>query len=165
MPNVYQADTSQTPQGRFAIVVSRYNENITSKLLDGALKTLAEAGVPDESIDVAWVPGAWEIPLVAKEAALSGKYDAIIAIGAVIRGDTSHFEHVSAEMSKGLASVSMTQRIPVAFGVLTCDTLDQAISRSGSKGGNKGAEAALAAIEAANVMKQLRTGKEIDQNA
>lgn len=150
---------------RFCIVVSRFNSIFSEKLLEGAKDALLRHEVSHQSIDVIWVPGAWEIPLVAKEAALSGKYDAIIAIGAVIRGDTSHFEYVSAEMSKGLASVSMTQRIPVAFGVLTCDTLDQAISRSGSKGGNKGAEAALAAIEAANVMKQLRTGKEIDQNA
>ena len=150
---------------RLCIVVSRFNSIFSEKLLEGAKDALLRHEVSHQSIDVIWVPGAWEIPLVAKEAALSGKYDAIIAIGAVIRGDTSHFEYVSAEMSKGLASVSMTQRIPVAFGVLTCDTLDQAISRSGSKGGNKGAEAALAAIEAANVMKQLRTGKEIDQNA
>lgn len=99
------------------------------------------------------------------QAALSGKYDAIIALGAVIRGDTPHFEYVSAEMSKGLASVAMTQRIPVSFGVLTTDTMDQAVARSGSKGGNKGAEAALAAIETANIMNELRTGKEKEDHA
>jgi 6,7-dimethyl-8-ribityllumazine synthase len=150
---------------RFCIVVSRFNSFFSEKLLDGAKDALLRHEVGHQAVDVIWVPGAWEIPLVAKEAALSGKYDGIIALGAVIRGDTSHYEHVCAEMSKGLASVSMTQRVPVSFGVLTCDTLDQAISRAGSKAGNKGFEAAMAAIEMANVLKQLRTEKETDRNA
>jgi 6,7-dimethyl-8-ribityllumazine synthase len=150
---------------RFCIVVSRFNSFFSEKLLEGAKDALLRHEVGHQGIDVIWVPGAWEIPLIAKEAALSGKYDGIIALGAVIRGDTSHYEHVCAEMSKGLASVSMTQRVPVAFGVLTCDTLDQAVSRSGSKAGNKGFEAAMVAIEMANVLKQLRTEKETDRNA
>lgn len=150
---------------RFCIIVSRFNSIFSDKLLEGAKDMLLRHEVSHQSIDVIRVPGAWELPLVAKEAALSGLYDAIIALGAVIRGDTPHFEYVSAEMSKGLASVAMTQRIPVSFGVLTTDTMDQAVSRSGSKGGNKGAEAALAAIETANIIKQMRTGKEKEEHA
>ena len=150
---------------RFCIVVSRFNSLFSEKLLEGAKDMLLRHEVSHQAIDVIRVPGAWELPLVAKEAALSGKYDAIIALGAVIRGDTPHFEYVSAEMSKGLASVAMTQRIPVSFGVLTTDTMDQAVARSGSKGGNKGAEAAFAAIETANIMNELRTGKEKEDHA
>ena len=150
---------------RFCSVVSRFNSLFSEKLLEGAKDMLLRHEVSHQAIDVIRVPGAWELPLVAKEAALSGKYDAIIALGAVIRGDTPHFEYVSAEMSKGLASVAMTQRIPVSFGVLTTDTMDQAVARSGSKGGNKGAEAALAAIETANIMNELRTGKEKEDHA
>ncbi|MBL3539274.1 6,7-dimethyl-8-ribityllumazine synthase [Aminivibrio sp.] len=150
---------------RFCIVVSRFNSLFSEKLLEGAKDMLLRHDVSHHAIDVIRVPGAWELPLVAKEAALSGKYDAIIALGAVIRGDTPHFEYVSAEMSKGLASVAMTERIPVSFGVLTTDTMDQAVARSGSKGGNKGAEAALAAIETANIMNELRTGKEKEDHA
>ncbi len=150
---------------RFCIVVSRFNSLFSEKLLEGAKDMLLRHEVSHQAIDVIRVPGAWELPLVAKVAALSGKYDAIIALGAVIRGDTPHFEYVSAEMSKGLASVAMTQRIPVSFGVLTTDTMDQAVARSGSKGGNKGAEAALAAIETANIMNELRTGKEKEDHA
>ncbi|MGI6784398.1 MAG: 6,7-dimethyl-8-ribityllumazine synthase [Aminivibrio sp.] len=150
---------------RFCIVVSRFNSLFSEKLLEGAKDMLLRHDVSIRAIDVVKVPGAWELPLVAKEAALSGKYDAIIALGAVIRGDTPHFEYVSAEMSKGLAAVAMTQRVPVSFGVLTTDTMEQAVARSGSKAGNKGAEAALAAIETVNVIKELRSGKEIEENA
>lgn len=150
---------------RFCIVVSRFNSLFSERLLDGAMDMLLRHEVSHQAIDVVRVPGAWELPLVAKEAALSGKYDGIIALGAVIRGDTPHFEYVSAEMSKGLASVALTQRVPVAFGVLTCDTMDQAVARSGSKGGNKGAEAAMSAIETINVMKQIRTAKEDGEHA
>jgi 6,7-dimethyl-8-ribityllumazine synthase len=150
---------------RFCIIVSRFNSLFSEKLLEGAKDMLLRHDVSHQAIDIIRVPGAWELPLVAKEAALSGKYDAIIALGAVIRGDTPHFEYVSAEMSKGLASVAMAERIPVSFGVLTTDTMDQAVSRSGSKGGNKGAEAALAAIETANIMNELRTGKEKEDHA
>ena len=150
---------------RFCIIVSRFNSIFSDRLLEGATDMLIRHDVSHHSIDVIRVPGAWELPLVAKEAALSGKYDGIIALGAVIRGDTPHFEYVSAEMSKGLASVAMTQRVPVSFGVLTTDTMDQAVSRSGSKGGNKGAEAALAAMETANILKELRRGKEKEEHA
>ena len=150
---------------RFCIIVSRFNSFFSEKLLEGAKDALLRHDVSHHGIDIVWVPGAWEIPLVAKEAALSGKYDAIITLGAVIRGDTTHFELVCAEMSKGIASVGMTQRVPVTFGVLTCETMEQAVARSGSKAGNKGFEAAVAAIEMANILKQLRTEKETDQNA
>lgn len=150
---------------RFCIVVSRFNSIFSDRLLEGATDMLLRHDVSHHSIDVIRVPGAWELPLVAKEAALTGRYDGIIALGAVIRGDTPHFEYVSAEMSKGLASVAMNQRVPVSFGVLTTDTMDQAVSRSGSKAGNKGAEAALAAIETANILKELKTGKEMEDHA
>jgi 6,7-dimethyl-8-ribityllumazine synthase len=140
-----------------AIVASRFNELISSKLLEGAKDALLRHDVPHQSIEVYWTPGAWELPLVAKEAALSGRYDAIIALGAVIRGDTPHFDYVAAEMSKGLAHVGMEHRVPVVFGVLTCDTLEQALLRAGSKAGNKGADCACAAIEMANLLKNIRS--------
>ena len=139
-----------------AIVVSRFNELISSRLLDGAKDALMRHDVSGNSIEISWVPGAWELPLIAKELALTGKYDAIIALGAVIRGDTPHFDYVAAEMSKGLANVGLEHRIPIAFGVLTCDTLDQALIRAGSKAGNKGAECATVAIEMANLLKNIR---------
>ena len=140
-----------------AIVVSRFNELISNKLLEGAKDALFRHDVSHQAVDVCWTPGAWELPLVAKELALSGKYDAIIAIGAVIRGDTPHFDYVAAEMSKGLAHVGMEHRVPVIFGVLTCDTLEQALFRAGSKAGNKGADAACIAIEMANLLKNIRS--------
>lgn len=139
-----------------AIVASRFNELITSRLIEGAKDALMRHDVSGSSIEIFWVPGAWELPLIAKEIALTGKYDAIIALGAVIRGDTPHFDYVAAESSKGLASVGLEHRVPVLFGVLTCDTLDQALLRSGSKAGNKGADCALGAIEMANLIKNLR---------
>ncbi|MBQ3693412.1 MAG: 6,7-dimethyl-8-ribityllumazine synthase [Synergistaceae bacterium] len=139
-----------------AIVASRFNELITSRLIEGAKDALMRHDVSGNSIEIFWVPGAWELPLIAKELALTGKYDAIIALGAVIRGDTPHFDYVAAESSKGLASIGLEHRVPVLFGVLTCDTLDQALLRSGSKAGNKGADCALGAIEMANLMKNIR---------
>jgi 6,7-dimethyl-8-ribityllumazine synthase len=141
---------------RFALTASRFNELITSRLVDGAVDTLTRHDVKHQDIDVYWVPGAWELPLITKELALSGKYDAIIALGAVIQGDTPHFDYVCAEMSKGLATVSMEQRIPVGFGVLTCNTLEQALIRAGSKAGNKGSDAAMAALEMANLLARSR---------
>lgn len=138
------------------IVVSRFNELISSKLLEGAKDALLRHDVSHNAIEVYWVPGAWELPLVAKEMALCGKYDAIIALGAVIRGDTPHFDYVAAEMSKGLAHVGLEHRVPVLFGVLTCDTLDQALIRAGSKAGNKGADCACGAIEMANLLRNIR---------
>ncbi|NLV82184.1 MAG: 6,7-dimethyl-8-ribityllumazine synthase [Synergistaceae bacterium] len=145
---------------RFAIIASRFNELITSKLIEGAKDALSRHDVRHQDVDIYWTPGAWEQPLVAKEIALSGKYDAIIALGAVIKGDTSHNEYVAGEASKGLAIVALEHRIPVGFGIITCDTLEQALMRSGSKAGNKGAETALAALETANVLKEARTKKE-----
>ena len=142
-----------------AIVVSRFNELISNKLLEGAKDALLRHDVSHQQIEVYWVPGAWELPMIAKELALSGKYDAIVALGAVIRGDTPHFDYVAAEMSKGLAHVGMDQRVPVAFGVLTCDTLEQALLRAGSKAGNKGADCACSAIEMANLLKNIRLGE------
>ena len=141
---------------RFAIVASRFNELITGKLLGGAVDILTRHDVRHQDIDTYWVPGAWELPLIAKEIALTGKYDAIVALGAVIQGDTPHFDYVCAEMSKGLAHVGMEQRVPIGFGVLTCTTLEQALVRAGSKAGNKGAEAAMAALEMANLLKEAR---------
>ena len=146
-----------------AIVVSRFNELISNKLLEGAKDALLRHDVSHQNIEICWVPGAWELPLIARELAFSGKYDAIIALGAVIRGDTPHFDYVSAEMSKGLAHVGMEQRVPVLFGVLTCDTLEQALLRAGSKAGNKGSECACGAIEMANLLKNIRaSGKKED---
>jgi 6,7-dimethyl-8-ribityllumazine synthase len=144
---------------RFAIIASRFNELVSSKLIDGAKDALLRHDVRHQDIDVYWTPGAWEQPLVAKELALSGKYDAIVTVGAVIRGDTTHHIYVSTEASKGLAGVSLEYRVPVAFGILTCDNLEQALLRSGSKAGNKGVEAALAALETANLLKEVRADR------
>ncbi len=140
---------------RVGIVVSRFNEFITGKLLSGAMDALARHDVLLEHTDTAWVPGAFEIPLVAKKMAESGKYDAVICLGAVIRGATSHYDYVCAEVSKGIAQVSLTSGVPVIFGILTTDTIEQAIERAGSKAGNKGSEAATSAIEMVNLLKQL----------
>jgi len=141
---------------RFALVVSRFNELITGRLLEGAKDALIRHGVSHQNIDVYWTPGSWELPLTVKELALSGRYDAIVALGAVIRGDTPHFDYIASEMSKGLANVGLGHRVPVSFGVLTCDDLEQALQRAGSKAGNKGAEAAVAAIEMADLLNQIR---------
>jgi 6,7-dimethyl-8-ribityllumazine synthase len=140
---------------RFAIVVARFNEFITSRLLDGARDGLRRHGVADEDVDVAWVPGSFEIPLVARRLAQSGRYDAIICLGAVIRGATAHFEHVAGGVSSGLARVALDTDRPVIFGVLTTDTIEQAIERAGTKQGNRGYEAALTAIEMANLLRRL----------
>lgn len=140
---------------KVGIVVGRFNEFIGSKLLSGAVDTLKRHGVEEDDISVAWVPGAFEIPLAAKKMAKSGKYDAVICLGAVIRGATAHFEYVSAEVSKGIASVGLETEIPVAFGVLTVDTIEQAIERAGTKAGNKGSESAEAVIEMVNLFKEI----------
>lgn len=140
---------------KFAIVIARFNEFISGKLLSGCLDGLKRHGADEAKIDLVWAPGSFEIPLLAKKLATSGKYHAVICLGAVIRGATPHFDYVSAEVSKGVASASMDSGIPVIFGVLTTDNLEQAIERAGTKGGNKGFDAALAAIEMANVMKLL----------
>ncbi|MEB3102771.1 6,7-dimethyl-8-ribityllumazine synthase [Ferviditalea candida] len=145
---------------KFGIVVGRFNEFISSKLLSGALDALKRHGAESDDIEIAWVPGAFEIPLGARKMAESGKYDAVITLGAVIRGSTPHFEYVSSEAAKGVAAVSQRTGIPVIFGVLTTDSIEQAIERAGTKAGNKGWEAATTAIEMANLMKQFEEFKE-----
>jgi 6,7-dimethyl-8-ribityllumazine synthase len=140
---------------RFGIVLARFNELIGGKLLEGARDALIRHEVAEDDIDLVWTPGAFEIPLVAKRLAQSGRYDAVICLGAVIRGATPHFDYVAAEVSKGIASVALDTGVPVLFGVLTTDTIEQAIERAGTKAGNKGFEVAVAAIEMANVIGQL----------
>lgn len=140
---------------KFGIIVGRFNEFIGGKLLTGALDGLKRHGVEEDDIEIAWVPGAFEIPLTAKKMAKSKKYDAVICLGAVIRGATPHFDYVSNEVSKGIASVSLETEIPVIFGVLTTDTIEQAIERAGTKAGNKGYDAAVTAIDMANLLRQL----------
>lgn len=140
---------------KFCILVSRFNEFISSKLLSGAIDELVRHGVKEDNITVIWSPGAFEIPVLAKKCAKSGEYDAIIALGAVIRGSTPHFDYVSAEISKGIASVSLETGVPVIFGVLTTENIEQAIERAGTKAGNKGSDAAKAAIEMANLVKLI----------
>ena len=140
---------------KVGIVAARFNEFITSKLLDGALDGLKRHDVCEEDIHVAWVPGAFEIPLAAQKLAKSGKYDAVVCVGAVIRGATPHFDYVCAEASKGIAHVSLETGVPVAFGVLTTDNIEQAVERAGTKAGNKGADAAMCAIEMVNLMREM----------
>jgi 6,7-dimethyl-8-ribityllumazine synthase len=140
---------------KFAIVVSRFNDFITGRLLDGAVDALVRHGAKDEDIDVVKVPGAFEIPLAAKKVASKGLYHAVICLGAVIRGATPHFDYVASEVSKGVASVSLETGVPIAFGVITSDTIEQAVERAGTKSGNKGFDAAMTAMEMAQVMKKL----------
>ena len=144
------------PEGmKVGIVAARFNEIIVNKLLGGAVDGLVRHGVEEENITAAWVPGAFEIPLIAKKMAKSGKYDAIICLGAVIRGATSHYDHVCNEVSKGIASVSLESEIPVMFGVVTTENIEQAIERAGTKAGNKGYDCALGAIEMINLVRQI----------
>lgn len=140
---------------KVGVVVGRFNEFIVSKLLGGALDGLKRHGVNEDNVDVAWVPGAFEIPLIAKKMANTKKYDAVICLGTVIKGATPHFDYVCAEASKGIASVSLSSELPVVFGILTTDTIEQAIERAGTKVGNKGYDAAVTAIEMANLIKQF----------
>jgi 6,7-dimethyl-8-ribityllumazine synthase len=144
------------PVGRVAILVSRYNELITTRLLDGALALCAEAGLARDAIDVIWVPGAFELPVAAAAAAETGRYACLVALGAVIRGDTPHFEYVAGEAARGLNDVAVGRGVPVGFGVLTVDTMQQALDRAGGAAGNKGHEAAAAALQAADVIAQMR---------
>lgn len=151
MPNIIES--SLNAQGKkFAIVVSRFNDFITDRLVGGAVDALVRSGAADQDIDIIKVPGAFEIPLLAKKAAVAGKYDAIICLGAVIRGATPHFDYVCNEVTKGVAMVSMEASMPVIYGVVTTDTIEQAIERAGTKAGNKGWDAAISAIEMANLM-------------
>ena len=166
MPTTYQG-TVAAAEGRFAVVVSRFNESITSRLLEGAVKTLTAHGVADERIDVAWTPGAFEIPTVANRLAASGRYAAVICLGAVVRGETSHDQHINRAVSTTLCEIGVHYGLPVLFGILTCNTLDQAIARSGGQAattgkddpraslGNKGVDCALAALEMVDLMSRL----------
>jgi 6,7-dimethyl-8-ribityllumazine synthase len=144
---------------RFALIVGRFNELISGQLLQGALDNLRRHDVADADVDVAWVPGAFEMPLIAERMARSGSYDAVVCLGAVIRGGTPHWEYVAGEAAKGIAKVSLDTGVPVVFGVLTTDTIDQAIERAGTKAGNKGWSAAMSALEMANLLRALPAGK------
>jgi len=154
MANIIQGNLT-TNNEKFCIIISRFNEFIGSKLLSGAIDELVRHGINEETIDVIWTPGAFEIPVIAKKVAKSGKYNAIITLGAVIKGATGHYDFVASEVSKGIAQVSLETGVPVIFGVLTTDNLEQAIERAGTKAGNKGSEAAKTAIEMANLTKLL----------
>jgi 6,7-dimethyl-8-ribityllumazine synthase len=155
MPRTFEGQLSA--QGlRFAVVVSRFNSFITERLLAGAMDALRRTGAADDAIDVIKVPGSWEVPLVAAEVARQHRYDAIVCLSAVVRGETPHFDYVAAEAAKGVAHAALDTGVPVAFGVLTTNTLEQAIDRAGAKGGNKGFDAAMTAIEMANLMRTLR---------
>jgi len=145
-----------TGEIRVGIVAARFNEFITSKLLDGALDCLKRHDVGEENIDIAWVPGAFEIPLIASKMAKSGRYDAVICLGAVIRGSTTHYDYVCSEVSKGIANVSLNSDVPVMFGVLTTENIEQAIERAGTKAGNKGYDCAMGAIEMANLIREIQ---------
>jgi 6,7-dimethyl-8-ribityllumazine synthase len=155
MPNVFEGNLTEAGGKRFGIVVSRFNEFITSKLLGGALDTLRRHGADMDLVDIAWTPGAFEIPLVARRLAESGNYHAVIALGCVIRGATPHFDYVAGEAAKGVGQVALQTGVPVIFGVLTTDTIEQAIERAGTKAGNKGADAAAAAIEMASLLERI----------
>ena len=155
MVNTFEGKLYANENDRFCVVISRFNDFIGSKLLEGAIDTFKRLNVKEENIDVIWVPGAFEIPLSAKFAAETKKYAAIVTLGAIIRGSTSHYDYVCAELSKGIASVSMASGVPVLFGVLTTDTIEQAIERAGTKAGNKGAQCAQSAIEMANLIKKI----------
>jgi 6,7-dimethyl-8-ribityllumazine synthase len=154
MPKIIEANLSAEGK-KFAIVVSRFNDFITDRLVGGAVDALVRSGAKDADIEVIKVPGAFEIPLIAKKAAAQGRYDAIICLGAVIRGATPHFDYVSAEVSKGVAMVGLESEIPVIFGIVTTDTIEQAIERAGTKAGNKGWSAAISAVEMANLINTL----------
>jgi 6,7-dimethyl-8-ribityllumazine synthase len=154
MPKTYEGKL--TAEGlKFAIVVSRFNEFISSRLLGGALDALQRHGAPEAQIEVAWTPGSFEIPLVAQKLADSGRYDAVICLGAVIRGATPHFEFVAAEAAKGIAQASLKSGVPVMYGIVTADTIEQAIERAGTKSGNRGFDAAMGAMEMANLLREL----------
>jgi 6,7-dimethyl-8-ribityllumazine synthase len=149
------AGTLTPPPGRFAVVAARFNQSVVDGLLAGARDGFKRHGVADDALDVVWVPGSLEIPLVAKRLAESGKYAAVVCLGAVIRGETGHYDYVAGGVANGVARAGVDSGVPVIFGILTCDTLEQAMNRAGGKGGNKGFDAALAAIEMANLMRQL----------
>jgi 6,7-dimethyl-8-ribityllumazine synthase len=150
--------TLAPPPGRFALVAARFNHFIVERLVDGALDGLRRHGVADDAIDRVWVPGSFEVPLAARRLAASGRYAAVVCLGAVIRGETDHYDHVAAAAANGVAQAALATGVPVIFGILTCDTVEQAVNRAGAKSGNKGFEAALAAIEMVNLLGQLPEG-------
>jgi 6,7-dimethyl-8-ribityllumazine synthase len=154
MPNVIEG-VFKADGKKFAIVAGRFNSFITEKLIDGAVDALKRHGVSDDAITLAWTPGAFEIPLVVQKMAASGKYDAVLALGCVIRGGTPHFDYVAGEAAKGVGQVTLQTGVPVLFGILTTDTIEQAIERAGTKAGNKGVDAAMAAIEMVDLMGKL----------
>jgi 6,7-dimethyl-8-ribityllumazine synthase len=154
MPTIYEG-TLASPSGRFALVAARFNQVVVDKLVAGAVDGLKRHGVADSAIDLVWVPGSLEVPLVAQRLAASRKYAAVICLGAVIRGDTDHYEHVASEAVSGVAQAALDTGVPVILGILTCDTLEQALNRAGGKSGNKGHDAALTAIEMVNLLKHL----------
>ena len=156
MPKTYEGHLDASGL-RIGIVISRFNEFISTKLLGGAMDALVRHGASDQDVEVAWVPGAFEIPLVAKKMADTGRYDCVICLGCIIRGATPHFDYVAAESSKGIAQVAMKSDCPVAFGILTTETIEQAIERAGTKAGNKGWDAALAGVEMANLLKTIES--------
>ena len=155
MPNVHSGKPYDVGEANFAVVVSRYNESITGKLLQGALDTLLAAGVDETAIDVVWVPGAWELPVMADLLATSGRYQAVICLGAVIRGETSHDQHINRAVSMTLGDLALREKLPVVFGLLTCETMEQAIHRSGGNVGNKGVECAEAGLEMVTLFRKF----------
>lgn len=157
MPTVYEGDLA-APQGRFAVVAARFNALVVEPLVGGALDALKRCGVADSDIDLVRVPGSYELPVVARRLAGSGKYAAVVCLGAVIRGETDHYDFVAGEASRGIAAASAATGVPVIFGVLTCDTVEQALNRAGLKAGNKGFEAGVTAVEMANLLAKLPGG-------
>lgn len=155
MPKIFSGQTTDVGDSKFGIVVSRYNESITTKLLDGAVETLVAAGVSDDRIEVAMVPGAWEIPLVAERLCATKRFSAVLGMGAVIRGETTHDQHINRQVSLSLGEMSLRHGIPVLFGLLTCESMEQAIHRSGGNVGNKGQECAEAALEMVTLLATL----------
>lgn len=155
----FQGKLTAPADAKFAVVISRFNEFITSKLLGGCRDALVRHGVADDNVEVAWAPGSFEIPVLAQKLAGSGRYAAVICLGAVIRGGTDHYQYVASEVSKGVAHVGLATGVPCIFGVLTCDNVEQAIERAGTKSGNKGADAATAALEMVNLIDQLPAKK------
>lgn len=156
LPKVLEGKLSA--QGlKFAIIVSRFNSLVTQRLLDGAMDALRRHGADENSITIAWTPGSFELPLVAKKFAQTGKYDAVICLGCIIRGDTPHFEYVASETTKGIAQVMLETGVPTVFGVVTADTLEQALERAGAKAGNRGFDAAMTAMEMANLLREIET--------
>ena len=154
----YEGKLVAPAKAKFAIIVSRFNEFVTNKLLSGAMDAFTRHGVAEGSVEVVWSPGSFEIPLLAQRLAGSGQYAAVVCLGAVLRGGTDHHQYIAAEVTKGVASAALATGVPCIFGVLTCDTIEQAVERAGTKSGNKGADAATAAIEMVNLLNQLPSG-------